>query len=94
MNWEAMQHVYDSPIRSKILFWLDTPRTPKKLAKLLGVSLSQISVNVKKLVNDKTVKCLNPAAVRNRFYKRTKLGDEIVSYLKDEGRLDSQGNVK
>ncbi len=67
--------------RKEILSSLNSPATPTLLAKSLKLHRSVVSRALLFMEENEIVKCLNPEDKVQRFYKRTKIGDDICKKL-------------
>ena len=82
-NWNLCGFVISSKQRSKVMLFLDVPKTPSTVAKKLKLSLAHASKIIRELEKKKLIVCLNPEATKGRLHKRTKIGDEIVKYIEE-----------
>jgi DNA-binding transcriptional ArsR family regulator len=82
IDWSKYSFLLTAKNRRKILLALDKPRIPTELASISGLNLSHVSRALRELSNKGIVECLTPKSRVGKLYKRTKFGDEIVSYLR------------
>ena len=61
------------------------PKTPGAIAKSSGEHLSHISRALRELVEKSLVECLTPSLPKNRIYRITDKGKEVVEKLKEMG---------
>ena len=81
IDWSKCSFLLSAKNRRKILIALDKPKIPTELASISGLHLSHVSRALRELSNKGVVECLTPKAKVGKLYKRTKFGDELVSYL-------------
>ena len=82
-KWEIIGYIHASLYRQKVLKnLLESEKTPRQLEKDTGLRMAHISRALKELEKLGLVKCLNPKAIRSRFYIITKLGEEILKKVK------------
>jgi DNA-binding MarR family transcriptional regulator len=73
-----------SETRKKILVALsdsDEPLRPTDLSEKLGIQRQNVSARITDLSEEELVKLLNPDDNRNRFYKITEKGQEVLESL-------------
>jgi DNA-binding MarR family transcriptional regulator len=63
------------------------PRTPSVISRMSGIHLSHVSRSLKELEKRELVTCMTPKASKNRIFKITKKGKEVLDALR---RIDSQ----
>lgn len=79
-----MGYVKASKHRTIILENLDNKmKTPTELGKIANIHTTHASKILKQLKDKKLVECLNEEDIKGRFYTTTKLGNEIIYYLKE-----------
>lgn len=83
--WELVSFA-QSKIRKICLEALeDGPKTPGTIARNSGTHLSHISRAMKELVDRGLLECLTPNLTKNKIYKITKKGIEVLKKLKEMG---------
>ena len=84
MDWSKYSFVIRAKNRKAVLLCLSKPKTPTQLAEELKLSLPHVSRALKELEKEGLVECLTPSEKVGRVYKRTKIGEEIVNFVKSE----------
>ncbi|MDR0911197.1 MAG: helix-turn-helix domain-containing protein [Methanobrevibacter sp.] len=80
---EVISIVQSSENIERILDYLENRiKTPTKIAKALRLSQANVSRTLKKLNENKLVKCLNPDKKVGRLYTITDLGKKALEYAK------------
>lgn len=59
------------------------PRMPEGIAKSTGEHLSHVSRALRELTERGLTECLTPTARKNRIYRLTKKGNEVLKGLQD-----------
>ena len=77
MSWKEVSWVYRGSLRRRVLKALESPNTATNLSKLLDSHRSTISQILIDLEEKGILECLDKDEPYNRFYKRTKKGEEI-----------------
>ncbi|MEM3586201.1 MAG: helix-turn-helix domain-containing protein [Candidatus Jordarchaeaceae archaeon] len=81
--WELISYAH-SPTRRLCLESLATgPKTPATIAKSSKRHLSHISRAIQELVKKGLVECMTPNLPKNRIYKITDKGIEVLKKLKE-----------
>ena len=78
----TVDYVKKSQYRSKILKSLaDDVKMPSQIAKDTGIVQNHISKSLRQLKEHELVECINPEVKKDRFYRLTNNGDNIVKNL-------------
>ncbi|MBS3076274.1 winged helix DNA-binding protein [Candidatus Pacearchaeota archaeon] len=83
-NWEDIGFIISSEYRKKVLKNLENPKTPSSISKETNINKTHISKTLKELNSKKLIECLNPKAVKGKFFVITEEGKDI---LKEIGKL-------
>ncbi|MBW2976594.1 winged helix DNA-binding protein [Candidatus Woesearchaeota archaeon] len=75
--------IIGSRVRKGILGLIDSPKTAKMLGKELDRHINTISRALREMEKKNMVVCLNPKNDRNRFYRITKKGKDVLRKVKD-----------
>ena len=85
MNDETFKiygYIISSSYRTNVLKAFDNkPRFPSELAKKAGIKQNHVSNVLKELKNKGLVDIINPEAKKGRYYRLTKMGEEIAEEL-------------
>jgi len=80
MSWEDAGTLKASPSRSKILELLSKHfMTPKEIADISKLHLSQVSRGLKQMERRNMVKCMTPNLTRGRIYSITEKGRQALN---------------
>lgn len=75
-------YVNISSYRKKALMTLkDEDKTPTQIANDAGIRINHISNVLKQLKEYEVAECINEESKRNRIYRLTSAGQEIVDYI-------------
>jgi len=80
--WTEVSFLKKSKSSSGILGYLDEPKTPVELRKLLGLHLASVSRTILKLEEYGLVECLTPESDKFRLYRSTKKGRKVLQKWK------------
>ena len=79
---KLMGYVISSKYRTEVMKTLvDKPKIPSQIAKDIGIKQNHISNVLKELKNKGLVDIINPEAKKGRYYRLTKMGEEIAEEL-------------
>lgn len=79
---KTFAYVNISSYRAKAVKALkDESKTPTNIAKDSGIRINHISKVLKELKECNVAECINEDARKNRIYRLTSTGEEIVDYL-------------
>lgn len=79
---KTFAYVNISSYRAKAVKALkDESKTPTNIAKDSGIRINHISKVLKELKDCNVAECINEDARKNRIYRLTSTGEEIVDYL-------------
>lgn len=67
--------------RTAVLKCLDEPKTPKEIATICKLSISNISNALAELKEKGLIECINPEDHLSKFYQQTKKGKEVLKML-------------
>lgn len=81
MDHEEVRKMYRGHLRRRVLTTLESPNTATNIAKALKSHRSTVSQVLIDLENQGYVECLDKKEPYNRFYKRTKKGNEMSTEL-------------
>ena len=85
MNDETLKiygYVISSSYRVNVLkSFDDKPRFPSELAKKAGIKQNHVSNVLKELKSKGLVEIINPEVRKGRYYRLTKMGEEIAEEL-------------
>ena len=82
-RWELYSFIMRSEERKKILFILENPITPTQIGKQVGKSVSHVSRTLKHFNEKGIVECLTPDEKVYKLYQLSKLGKEVLKYVKE-----------
>ena len=91
MDWKILGYLAASKYRMKIIQSLvDKPKTPKELARELGLYISHVSSTLSDLSEKGIIECLNPSQKKGRFFTLTDIGKELEKELRNRKNLLNQ----
>jgi len=61
------------------------PKTPNAIVRATGIHLSHVSRALRELSGKDLVECITPALTKNRIYRITNKGKEVLKKLKEIG---------
>ena len=79
--YDLVSFVTRGKIREKVLRQLSDPKTPTKLAPIVGTHRSTVSRAIISLEKRGLVKCITPKEKLGRFYQITSLGKKILDKI-------------
>jgi predicted transcriptional regulator len=83
VRWDLISFVSRSKQRKKILSSLTEPMTPSKIAEKTGLYPTHVSRALKEFSEKSLVECLTPEERVGKIYRITKLGKDVLKYLKE-----------
>ena len=79
---KILGYVVSSTYRTEVMKTLiEKPKIPSKIAADIGIKQNHISNVLKELKNKGLVDIINPEAKKGRYYRLTKMGEEIAEEL-------------
>lgn len=82
MNWKEVSFVLRGRVRLNVLKSLDNPKTATIIAKELSTHRSTVSRILGILEANHLVNCLDENEPYNRYYQRTKKGEQVFEATK------------
>jgi predicted transcriptional regulator len=84
MGWDEIYFVTKNKIRFRVLVNLKKDKkTPSELSKELPFPITHISTALKNLEETGFVECLDPSARKNKYFRITPAGINLLSKIKD-----------
>ncbi len=81
--WEILSFAKGRTRRKCLEALSSGPKMPENIAKSSDEHLSHISRALRELADKELVECLTPKANKNRIYRITKKGNEVLKGLKE-----------
>ena len=81
MEWSETSWVVRGRLRKRVLKALDKPKTATILSKELKTHRSTISSILNHMDDREIAVCLDPKQPYNRYYKRTKKGEDLLEEI-------------
>jgi len=81
--FELVSFVTRGKIRKEVFRQLTSPKTPTQISLILSTQRPTISRAILSLQNKGLVECLTPNEKMGRYYKITKLGQEILNKINE-----------
>lgn len=92
--WELISYAHSQTRRLCLESLAAGPKTPGTIAKSSERHLSHISRAIRELVEKGLVECMTPNLPKNRIYKITDKGMEVLKKLKEMNQKPKSNNVK
>lgn len=80
--WEILSFMQGRVRRLALIALEKGPRTPSSIAESTGEHLSHISRALKELTNKGLAECMTPGASKNRIYRLTDEGRQVIEELR------------
>jgi len=82
LMWELLSFMQGRIRRSTLEALEKGPKTPSNIAHSTGEYLSHVSRALKELTNNELVECMTPELAKNRFYRITDNGKNVLLQLR------------
>lgn len=81
--WELTSFVKGHTRKKTLESLASSPKTPTNIAKATELHLSHVSRALRELEERGLVECMTPEATKNRIYRITNKGEEVLERLRE-----------
>jgi len=82
-DYALISFLHRAKRRASVLKVLNEPKTPKKIAEICKISISNVSNSLAELKEKGLIRCINPQDHLSRFYEQTEKGKKVLRMMEE-----------